>query len=288
MVRILAAVLVAQIAVVALLYWPVSADLAPREALLPIEDVAAVNRLQISDGESIGVQLTRDATGWKLASGLPADDSKAEGLLTALAAQDPGYAIAQTPAAASRFSVSDGDFERRITVTTADQSAVAFLGSSPAFQKIHARADGDAKIFVLPLNSYDAPTTEGEWLDRRVLAQPDLDAIAVGNAQLTLEGGAWTRADGKDVDAEAIATLVQVLAGLQVSGISDDDAQQTAVTALELRTSGGERPALELTVLKNTDEERYYLRADRYAQTFDTSSFDAERLIEAAETLLEQ
>ncbi len=60
----------------------------------------------------------------------------------------------------------------------------------------------------------------------------------------------------------------------------DEDAQ-AAGEALRLDlTAGGN--AFRLTVLDNPEIERYYLSSDRFDPLFNTSAFDAERLIEAA------
>ena len=282
MIRLLSAVLVIQLILVAVLYWP---RLTAREAPGALVDTLAreeISRITI-EGDDDAVTLSRDDDGWILASGLPADTDRVTTLLGALLATDPGFAIADSSAAAARFEVADDDFERRIELAGDGASAVVYLGTSPSFRKIHARRDGDSAVYVIELNSFDAPTGAGEWLDRTLLAARDLTAIGLYGVDYELEDEGWQRADGEAVDAGAMEELLQVLASLRVSGIeeADDDALVDAGESLRIDlSSGGER--FRLTVLDNPEEERFYLRSDRFDETFGTSAYDAERLIDAA------
>ncbi len=285
--RVLGIILVVQIALVAALYWPAAEGPAPRTALLSGMTREAVTTIAVTERDVQSATLTRSAQGWVLESGLPADDAKVATLLSALLEQDPGYAIARSPSAAARFEVSSDGFDRRIVLSGGEQQATAFLGSSPAFRKVHARRDGEDEVYILALNSYDAPATEETWLDRSLLSQTGINRLVMYGVTFALEDDGWRRDDGAEVDGEAMETLIQALASLQVSGLVGEDDEDAAAAGETLRLDIGKAGgSLRLTVLDNPESERFYLQSDRYPVLFDTSAYDAQRLVDAANELL--
>ncbi|MFT7288782.1 MAG: hypothetical protein ACI87W_002905 [Halieaceae bacterium] len=287
MIRLLSLILVLQLAAVAVLYWPQDTGAVAREALLAAVERGALLSIEITDGEGQRALLAADGERWLLESRLPADAARIDVLLAALLASDPGYAIATSDGAAQRFSVDDAGFDRRVVLGTRTGLQIAYLGSSPGFRKVHARRDGDSAVYVLELNSYDAPATQDGWLDHGLLAQRQLEHFALYGVDFTLAGERWTRSDGETVSRDAMQTLLEVLAGLQVSGIAEEGDQDAAAAGEALRITLGNEPGQSrLTVLDNPALERFYLRSDHYAQTFNTSAYDAERLIDAAKALV--
>ena len=290
--RILSAILALQLALLAALYWPRTSGPVSAGALLAEMAGDAPRRISIEDGDAQSVTLSRDADSaqWQLASGLPADESKVAALLDALTERDSGFAIADSAGAAARFQLGDDAFERRIRLANADTERAVYLGSSPSFRKIHARRDGENAVYVLELNSYDAPTTENDWLDRSLLALRNIDALTLYGIAFELGSEGWTRGDGGAVDAAAMETLVQALASLRVSARVKDGDEDAAAAEESLRLdvrSGATGTRLVLLERSDTegDIDRYYLSSDRYAGVFDTSAYDAERLLEAARSL---
>ena len=290
--RILSAILALQVALLAALYWPRSSGPVSAGALLAEMAGDAPRRLSIAGGDAQNVTLTRnaDSAEWQLASGLPADEAKVATLLEALTERDPGFAIADSAGAAARFQLGDDAFERRIRLADADTELAVYLGSSPSFRKIHARREGESAVYVLELNSYDAPTTENDWLDRSLLAVRNIDALTLYGIDFELGSEGWTRGDGGAVDAAAMEPLVQALANLRVSARVEDGDENAAAAEESLRLdarSGDTGTGLVLLAHSDTEDdiERYYLSSDRYAGVFDTSAYDAERLIEAARRL---
>lgn len=286
MIRVLSALLVLQLLVTVVLYWPEQQRATQSEALVAGFAQESVERIAITDGEGTSNTLTRENDGWRLESGLPAEGGKVATLLAALTGGDPGYAIATSDSAAERFQVADDDFERRIELTGDGDTRVVYLGTSPAFRKIHARRAGEASVFVIELNSYDAPTADGGWLDRSLLAAEDLSTLELYGVRYRLDGDNWVRDDGTEVNPEAMEELVSALSRLQVSGLATgDDDEDIAAAGEALRITLGEGDAAtRLTVLDNPDLERYYLSSDRFDPVFNTSALDAERLIEAAQS----
>lgn len=290
--RILSVILALQLALLAALYWPRSSGPVSAGALLAEMAGDALRRISIEGSDAQSVTLSRDADSapWQLASGLPADESKVAALLDALTERDSGFAIADSAGAAARFQLGDDAFERRIRLANADTERAVYLGSSPSFRKIHARREGESAVYVLELNSYDAPTTENDWLDRSLLALRNIDALTLYGIDFELGSEGWTRGDGGAVDAATMESLVQALASLRVSArVKDGDEDAAAAEeSLRLDVRSGDT-GTGLVLLEHSDTEadidRYYLSSDRHAGVFDTSTYDAERLLEAARRL---
>ncbi|GEM_PF-550085 len=286
--RTLGLLLVIQLAVVAFIYWPKSSAPVSTSALVTELAGSPIDAIRIISGEGEEVSLSRTLSDgpWILASGLPAAAERVATLLQTLTETDPGFAIARSDGAAQRFEVAPEDFERRIILTSGETEKTVYLGSAPSFRKVHARRDGDNAIYILEFNSYDAPTEENGWLDRKLLALSDVDHISLYGIDYRLTDEGWARGDGEAVNAEAAETLIQALAGLQVSGVvevGDADAEN-AGESLRMDVRAGSE-TLRLTILDNPETERYYLQSDAFDALFDTSAYDAERIIEASRTL---
>ena len=125
--RILTAIFVAQLALVATLYWPQKEAAPDREALITLIPGDAVNQIQLANGDGATLVLVRHANDWRLDIGLPADSDKVRALLTALLASDPGFPIADSDTAARRFEVSEDNFQRKITLNTADAQGLSLI-----------------------------------------------------------------------------------------------------------------------------------------------------------------
>ncbi|EED31812.1 hypothetical protein NOR53_3257 [gamma proteobacterium NOR5-3] len=288
MLRVLTVLFVAQLALVAVLYWPAGEAPTSRESLITGVTADAVDRVELSNNDGATLVLVRDAQDWRLDLGFPADKNKVNALLGVLLDEDPGFPIADSGTAATRFEVSQTNFQRKITLRSAGAQATAYLGSSPGLRKIHARSESENAVFVLPFSSIDAPVDIDSWLDTRLLAQQALSAFSLYGVEYVLKDGRWSRSDNQDSDEDKVTALTQVLANLQISGLVDsaDDDAASAGEALRM-TMGSDEQRSQLAVLHNPDSDRYYLQSERYGEIFSTSAFDAERLIEAASALLE-
>jgi hypothetical protein len=284
MIRILSVLLLIQLAVAAWLLMPDDRGPVGRAALLDALSREQLTALTIRDGEGDSVTLTRTTDGWQLPASLPIDSSKLDTLLDALLASDPGFAIARSESAAKRFEVAPETFERAVELRTDSAAHTVYLGSSPSFRKIHVRRDGEAEIFVVQLNNYDAPASASEWLDKTLLALPNPTELEIDGLRLALGGERWLDDSGAEVDGETVTSLLTALSSLRVSGVADEDEAAAAQPLLRVDGDDSGRK-LALTLLHDEAEDRYYLRSDLYDTLFSASAYDAERLRDAAAAL---
>jgi hypothetical protein len=279
-IRLLSLLLVVQLAVAAYLYWPRTVERNAPDALATLA-ADTVTQFTVSDGDS-SVTLARAGDDWTLENGLSADPIKVANMLQALTEQQPGYPIANSASAPQRFKVAEDDFQRRIELASADGAQTVYLGTSPAFRKIHARRSDDDAVYLLQLNSYDAPTASASWLDRSLAAVSDINTLRLNERSFVLAEGVWADDSGLDANAAAMEDLVQALSRLQVTGIASDADRQlweAGKTSLRLTASRGNGDEIALSLREN--DGRYFLQSSAFDPLFTLSAYDAERLIDA-------
>ena len=277
MIRALTLLLILQLGIIVALYGPREGNTPVFGTFLALS-ASDIKEVHISDGDS-EVQLRRDDATWT-AAGLPVDAGRVQRLLVALR-QDPGFRIADSSSAPTRFSVAEDHFERRIDLHSAAGDARVYLGNAPSFGKTHARRDGEDGVYALSLNSFDVPADLSGWLDHSLLARSNLAALELYGARFEHGDDGWEREDGTPVDSATLEPLLEALARLQVTGVADPAAVDDEVDeSLHLTIDGS-----ELRLLHDSDDERYYLHSERYDTLFDLSSLDAERLLEGARAL---
>ncbi|MDO8860274.1 DUF4340 domain-containing protein [Haliea sp. E1-2-M8] len=277
-------ILVIQVFLAAVVYWPQQAEIVadPAAPLLAI-DPAAVTGIQLADEQGNEAFLQRIDGRWQLPlrQELPADSALIERLLRVLTREQHGYPVATSIAARQRFEVASYRFQRRVTLTGSDdaQLGTVFLGTAPAFRRIHARNDAADAIYSIAFNSFDAPARDADWLDRRLLQVPQPRSIqGPGFAVAQTDSGDWRTFDGATPEPRELEALLGSLANLQVDGIASDDQQRSLAEAapafsVSVATAAGERN-LTFYLL----EEEHFVHDPRYDLFFSISAYDFDRL----------
>ncbi len=178
---LLGAVLAAQVLIIAVLL--ISSGVGAGEearSLLPFEPVRTVSLDIATEDEEVG--LARDDDGWRLDGGLPADDGKVGEVLEKLAKASAAWPVATSASSAERFEVTEENFQRRLVVESeSGETATLYLGSSPGYRRVHARADGADEVYSIDFSNYEAPADVDQWLDKKLL-RPRGDVTAVARA----------------------------------------------------------------------------------------------------------
>ncbi len=273
-----------QVFLAAVVYWPQQAEMqeAPAAALLTI-DPAAISGIQLTDDQGDEVFLRRGDGGWLLPSrqDLPADSARVEALLRVLTREQPGYPAATSIAARQRFEVASYSFQRRVTLLGNDDAELGtvFLGTAPAFRRIHIRRDASDAIYSIAFNAFDAPASDSGWLDRRLLQVPQPRSIqGRGFSLAQMNSGDWQAADGASPEARELEALLASLANLQVDGIAGEDqqrslAEMTPAFRVSATTAAGERH-LAFYLL----EQEHFVHDPRFDLFFNVSAYDFDRL----------
>ena len=189
-----------------------------------------VTSLIVDGRESGRVELHRVDGAWSLpaADDYPANDTRVKDALSKLLAIDTRRLITRTASSQKRLQVSADDYVRRIEIkTSAGNTYVLFLGSSPSYGATHVRLDGKDETYLAgQLSSWDLGTTAASWVDTAFVSVPEdqISSVVITNAsgQVTLNhdtAGKWTLADladGETQNDDAVKTTVTRVAAVML------------------------------------------------------------------------
>jgi len=245
-------------------------------------NASLVDRIRVEDGEGGEAELHLHAGHWVLPEydNLPADDARIANLLEQFTAVDPGWPVAHTHAARQRFQVAPYLFQRRITLYNDERElGSVFLGTSPGFRKIHARAADVDPIYSLELDQFNLPATAEGWLDAELLRVRAPLRITADGYSLDMQTGEWRLGSGKAPDKREMQALLEALRHLRVTGIATPG-EATAAEATEadlilqvLSVTG------EATLEFYTLDDAHFVRSSVYPQLFRLSDYQFDKLI---------
>jgi hypothetical protein len=275
-------VLLIQLALVAVVYRaglnPVQTTTDPGSTAL---DRSRVDALIISGSGGGQARLKKSGERWLLPTlhNLPADAGKVDKLMKALLGPGNDWPVARSTAARQRFEVADYLFRRRIEFLAGDDTLqTVYLGTSPGFRKVHSRVEGRDDIRSLAFNVHDAPTTDSDWIDPRLLQvrtpmRIDADAYSVQR-----EGGEWQSGAGFAPEPRELQALLTALRTLHVEGVADaalvadlEDAE--AALVLDIDSLSGR---IQLSLFQQDDH--YFIRSSEFPVMFSISAYDFDRL----------
>ena len=250
----LIAALAVQLAIVGVLLAVASGSQVEAEPFLTF-DARAVDGLAVA-GEDGEVTLTKAESGWQLPDGLPADETKVDGVIEKLADAAAGWPVATSASVQERFEVAEDNHQRRLTLSGGGEPvADIYLGTSPGYRKAHARRVDDDDIYAITFSNYEAGTKAADWLDKALL-RPNGALTGMrydGAFDLSKdEEGVWTASTGAALDQAKVETLAGRFTGLTVTGVSElspqeaiaeqaaEDAAAQAEAAAEAAEDSGE------------------------------------------------
>lgn len=218
----------------ALAAWLISRGSGEPASAEPFADIAAgaVTGIEIaaSASDEGSVSLRKDGNRWWLDEH-PAASDRVENALAALLDVEVAWPVASSQSTAERFEVAEGNAQRRVTLSDAAGQVlgVAFMGSSPGYQRVHLRRAERPDIYAVALSHADYPNDADGWLDRSLLQPPGrIERIQFerpdGDSwELVADGDGWMVGD-EVADSEKASRLSARLTGLRVTGLSALDA----------------------------------------------------------------
>ena len=256
--QILAAVLVVQLIITGVVFWPKPAATEEGKPLFPDRAAEDIVALSITDDQGEEIQLEKSGESWVLpeADAYPAMASTITPVLENILALDTGSLVAETAASHKQLQVAEDDFMRRIIFETTDgETHTVYLGSAPRFSATHVRLAGEDETYLTTdLTSWDLDPRVANWVDTTYVSVPqaDVEEITVENENgaFTLikdEAGAWTLADLaedeqiSESDVTNVVNKTTSMAMVRPLGTSDE-------------SYGLDAPAASVT-LKTADEE---------------------------------
>jgi len=248
---------------------------------------AEVDRIEITGADQKTTALQQEDGQWQLAgSGLPANQSKVQGLLDTLGKLQTGWPVANTASGRERFEVSEDKFQRHLRLAQGDDTqGELYFGTSPGFRQTHGRRAGDDAVYSLAFNSIDLPTDQNDWLDKTLLGLEGFERIEGSDFELRKDGEAWqleNAAEGQTLDQEKAKALAGALDNLRVLRLLDSEpvaAEGETREEHSLRVQQGEQQ-WQYTLAK-VGSTAWVARNDR-EQRFTLSSSDYDKLAKAS------
>jgi hypothetical protein len=293
--QILAAVLVVQIILAAVVLWPRGAATAGGEALFGELEASQIARISIVDAAGTRIELTRNAGDWVLASGgdYPAKSDTITALLDKLVAMTNDRRITETATSQKRLKVADDDYNRLVEFQLDDGTSHAlYVGTSPTYGAAHVRVAGDDDVYLVSdLSLSDASVSASSWVDTVYFstAADTIRAITIENRQGTFvfskdEEGNWSLAgipEGEEPNANVIDYVhnrvddIRLLRPLGVEALPEYglDSPNATVTIQHADDEGAERTTIftvgaqdeaDLTWVMKSSDSPYYVQVSQY------------------------
>ncbi len=219
--QILAGILLLQLLVLGVVYWPRPVASGTGESLLPGLEAGQIVGLTITDAQGASLALAAQASGWVLpeADDYPCLADKVPALLTQIVDLKADRLVAQTNSSHGRLKVAESDFERRVDLELADGTQQRlYVGTSPSYGAAHVRLEGQDQVYLTSgLSASDLPTAPASWVERIYFQVPEEELVAVtlenanGRFDFRKVDDAWMLADlapDETADEASISTVV--------------------------------------------------------------------------------
>ena len=301
--QILAAVLVLQVILTAVVFWPRAAASSEGKLFFPnlqVDDVVALN---ITDNQGNQLDLRKVGDSWVLsdADDYPAQASAVTPVLEKLLALDDSHLVTRTDVSHKRLQVAEDDFVRRIAFATTDGvTHTLYLGSAPQYTATHFRLEGQDETYLTEdLGSWDLGATASAWVDATYLniPQENISEVTLENRNGTftfvksdtaVESGkppVWTlagAASDETPDPNKIGALINRITELNLIQPLGKTADPTYGMAdpqavVTLQTNDG---TVTLTVGAQNPDKNYVVKASNSDYYVTVSNFSAKGMVE--------
>lgn len=284
---LLAGIVCVQLLIIAYLLYGQGSGSEEKRQLIDVA-IGEIQRLDIADSDN-EVVLERQEAGWRVA-GYAADEQKIQSILDKLADLKATWPVASSASSAARFETDDTGFQRRVRLkdSAADGAdgvlAELFFGTSPGFQRVHARVADSNDVFSVELSNYELGAKVDDWLDKTVFALDDAPTAVTATftdgappqALRKLEDG-WT-INGAPAAADEATTYANRYTTLRVLGLAgEEDVERASEVAKLALDAEGEQ--ITLVISRLPDEGDYLLQGGQVDGHYRLASYIAEQLL---------
>jgi hypothetical protein len=300
--KILAAIIVVQVAIGVFLYWP-KTPISSQGALLlggATSDQVTSLTLENTDGTQSVFEKQADGT-WLLpqADDYPADTTKITALLDKLVKIRDGRLVTETTSSQKRLQVADDAYYNKITLAFADgTSQTLYIGTSAGAGATHVRLSGQDSVYLTDqLTSYDADAAVNNWVDVEYLTTTyaDINYLTFTNAEDTMEfqldsAGTWTMSGltGDQVfnpnNLSSMLNRLTILNLLEPLGKTEkpEYGMATPSATIYFTTHNAETGDQEITLIVgalNADKNAYYVKSSTSEYYVLVSSYNLDSFV---------
>lgn len=225
----LTALLIVQIALLVVVFWPRPVPSGAGKPLLPNFQSANVVELRIADADGNQVVLRRQGDAWVLPEfdDYPALAGPVEQLLAKVSELTDRRRITRTVASHKQLQVAADGFLRKIDLQMADGTYYRlYIGSTESYGTGYVRLDGYDEVYLGDLTSSSAVVQLTTWVDTLYvdLSTDAVNAVQVQNKVGALsfskdDQGTWSLAGlapGQTLDQNKVKALVAKVAQLRM------------------------------------------------------------------------
>jgi len=270
--RILAGILVLQIAVLAVVFWPRTAAEVGEDPLFAGVEAGQIAEVTIREAEA-EIRLVKQGETWALADAgnYPCQEGAVPELLDKLVALKADRLVTETRSSHERLKVAEDNYERLVEFSLRGGGTHAlYVGTAPTYGVSHVRLDGRDEVYLVSgLSSMDVSARAANWIDTTyvTLDQSQVVALTLQNANGTFAfakdaAGAWSMAGlGADepLQVSAVTSLLSQLGALRMTaplGRSDQGYGTDSPSAvLTVRATDAEGSSVENVLIVGNKSE---------------------------------
>jgi len=289
--QILAGILIVQIVICIIVFWPRSEVTSANEPIFSDVQAEEIVALTILDADGNSVSLRKIAGEWVLsdADDYPAQNDKISELLDRIVGLTTERLVTRTDASHQRLQVAEGDYARRIDLGMKDGTVrTLFLGSSPNYGATHFRLDGQSETYLTgDISAWEARATASAWIDTAYLnvSSDEVVEMTLANTNGTFtfmknDQNVWTMmgmAPNEDADEDKITALLGQVASIRMlaplgKGKLDAYGIEAPVAVVTMKTAEGtvtvkvgSKDPTDNSYVVISSESPYYVRVAEYA-----------------------
>lgn len=245
-----------------------------------------IKAIVVSDLES-EVRIEKGEAQWSVDDYL-GDADKITGIVEKILALDAAWPVANSVSAAERFEVATDKYQRKLSFYGNEGETLEsfYLGTSPSYQRVHARQAGSGDIFSVKLSNYEFGLKKDDWLDKslakitgditevHLVAPNERDSV---KRSLVERDGVW-EIEGQLADQASAKNYVTRFGNLRVLGIADGSGEK--VSEVKLLADGKEVVYSLFAVFDNEGEiEDYILESSEVKGSFRVATYVAEQIL---------
>ena len=294
--QILIGVLVVQVILSVIFFWPKSVATGSSDPIFPKLAVDDIINLDITDDQNINVVLVKTESGWVLpaADNYPVKADSITPILEALVKIDKTTLVAQTDASHKQLQVSKADFLRRIIIKTDGKGDyVLYLGSAPRYTATNFRVEGQSEVYqTTSLSSWELNARVNMWVDtvyvttdQEIISQVVLEN-ALGTVALVKQGENFTLVDlqaGEEISLGKVNTLVRNASNITLmeplgTSVEPEYGMGAPLAKVTLTTSEGVQTLLVGS--KNLSDNSYVVKSSESPYFVSVAEYNITTMVE--------
>ena len=228
--KILITILVAQVALVAFVFWPRNTAVADLGPLLGEIDPETITAITILDDENNNLRMTKDKAGWRLPDrgDYPVDPEKIQLFFENITVIETNRMITRTPDSHEQLQVSADKFVRKVSLETEDGKEIVFyLGTSSGTKATHVRLENQDEVYLTgEVTTWEVNAEPRGWINTTFMTVPvsEVTEVVIENPNgvfkfVKASTGEWEMTnidDASGFNPEILTTLINRLSTIRL------------------------------------------------------------------------